>query len=95
MSKEKEEKLLDDAKNPANIEKISNELSEEEIDKLVEEHFMKIYGDKSLEELLEEGMRDVREGRVRPFDEAMADIRNKLGLSAMTVGVRCELDNEK
>ena len=80
MSKEKEEKLLDDAKNPANIDKISAELSEEEIDKLVEEHFMKIYGDKSLEELLEEGMRDVREGRVRPFDEAMADIRNKVGL---------------
>ena len=79
MSKEKEEKLLDDAKNPANIDKISTELSEEEIDKLVEAHFIKLYGDKSLEELLEEGMRDVREDRVRPFEDAMADIRNKLG----------------
>jgi len=79
MSKEKEEKLLDDAKTPANIDKISTELSEEEIDKLVEAHFIKLYGDKSLEELLEEGMRDVREDRVRPFEDAMADIRNKLG----------------
>jgi len=40
MSKENEEKLLDDAKNSANIEKISNELSEEDIDKLVEAHFL-------------------------------------------------------
>ena len=79
MSKENEEKLLDEEKNPANIDKISTELSEEEIDKLVEAHFIKLYGDKSLEELLEEGMRDVREDRVRPFEDAMADIRNKLG----------------
>ena len=81
MSKENEEKLLDDARNPANIDKTSTELTEEEIDKLVEEHFMKKYGDKSLEELLEEGMRDVREGRVRPFDESIADIRKKLGFT--------------
>ena len=81
LSKENEEKLLDEEKNPANIEKISNKLSDEEIDKLVEAHFLKIYSDKSLEELLEEGMEDIRNGRVRPFDEAMADIRKKLGFT--------------
>ena len=80
MSKENEEMVLDNAKNPANIEKISNKLSDEEIDKLVEAHFLKLYGDKSLEELLEEGMEDIRNGRVKPLDEAMADIRKKLGL---------------
>jgi len=80
LSKENEEMVLDNAKNPANIEKISNKLSDEEIDKLVEAHFLKLYGDKSLEELLEEGMEDIRNGRVKPLDEAMADIRKKLGL---------------
>ena len=81
MSKENAETMFVNTKRLETCDKISTELSEEEIDKLVEEHFTKIYGDKSLEELLEEGMKDIEEGRVRPFEDAMADIRKKLGFT--------------
>ena len=52
----------------------------QEIYDQVGEYFSKLYGDKSLEDLLEEGLEDARNGRGKPLDQAMADIRKKIGL---------------
>ena len=44
------------------------------------EYFAKLYEGKSIYQHIEEGIEDIRNGRYKPLDQAMADIRKKIGL---------------
>jgi len=44
------------------------------------EYLSKLYEGKSIYQHIEEGLEDVRNGRGKPLEQAMADIRKKIGL---------------
>ena len=44
------------------------------------EHLAKLYEGKTIYQLIEEGLEDAKNGRGKPLDQAMADIRKKIGL---------------